>query len=114
MTLHMTFVDYEKPFDSIEHWAMTNDTQKVHKEIHKNSDASVRAHETTHLRWSEIVTLQLFSLALEGILKQVNWSYRGITANGEKITLWRCADDIALFSENPLALKLMLTYLEEK
>ncbi|CAK1603556.1 unnamed protein product [Parnassius mnemosyne] len=71
LPLCLAYVDYEKAFDS------------------------------RGVRQGDVISLKLFTAALEDVFKLLNWKGYGININGEYITHLRFADDIVLIAESP-------------
>lgn len=112
----VTFVDYEKAFDSVEAWAVENSLVesrvderyiKMVKYLQENATACVNLHEKTRkfklargVRQGDTISPKLFTATLEGVFKKLNWEEKGIEIEGERLTNLRFADDLVLFSDN--------------
>lgn len=55
---------------------------------------------------------KLFTLALEGIFKNINWQYKGVITDGVRVNHLRFTDDIILISTSSEELKTMLIELQ--
>lgn len=128
--IHMAFVDYEKAFDSVEHWAIFEELDKARidhryknllKNIYQRANAKIRLHEETDnieikrgIRQGDTISPKLFTLALEGIFKKLEWGNMGLNISGAKISHLRFADDIVLFADNTMDLERMLYELDRE
>jgi hypothetical protein len=114
--LVVAFIDYEKAFDTIEHWAVVHSLQRslvdtsyveVIKEIYDTATLQVKLHKLSNpvpvkrgVRQGDTISPKLFTSCLEDIFKLLDWSQRGVNINGERLTHLRFADDVIVFSEN--------------
>jgi endonuclease/exonuclease/phosphatase family metal-dependent hydrolase len=126
----IAFIDYEKAFDSTETWSILDSLDecrvdsrytKMIKYIYENATSCIELHEKTDkfkigrgVRQGDTISPKLFTAALEGIFKKLNWSKMGININGKFLSHLRFADDIILFATNKRQLQKMLTQLNEK
>ena len=112
----MGFIDYEKVFDSIEHFAIFETLRKigVHEiyvkiieNIYKN--ASARIHLDNHVsdsfpiergvRQGDPISPKLFTAAIEDVFQKANLK-EGINIEDETLKDLRFADDVALCTKN--------------
>ena len=108
----MGFIDYEKAFDSIEHFAIFNALRriganeiytKIIENIYKN--ASARVHLDNHVsepfpiergvRQGDPISPKLFTAAIEEVFKEADLK-EGIKIGEDKVKDLRFADDVAL------------------
>ncbi|XP_050312881.1 uncharacterized protein LOC126747946 [Anthonomus grandis grandis] len=122
--LHLAFIDYNKAFDS-ELWVMNNARidsryKQLLKHIYENATITVKISEEIEtnkmqikrgVRQGDTISPKLFTLALEGVFKTLDWNERGIKIDGKHLSLLRFADDIILFSQNIIELQEMLAEL---
>ncbi|KAG1697208.1 Aromatic-L-amino-acid decarboxylase [Nymphon striatum] len=54
------------------------------------------------------ISPKLFTACLENVFRGLNWTSKGIPINGDRLTNLRFADNVALFSESPQELQLMV------
>ncbi|XP_043494475.1 uncharacterized protein LOC122519210 [Polistes fuscatus] len=110
--LYMAFIDYEKAFDSIEHWALIEELNharidsrytKLIRSIFQHDRATIKMCECTNsfpidrsIRQGDTISPKLFTLALEGVFKRIDLS-----------------NNVVLFAENEEDLKNMITELEQ-
>ncbi|KAG7307782.1 hypothetical protein JYU34_006375 [Plutella xylostella] len=120
----LAFVDYEKAFDTVEHWAVFHalhrcniDKQYVDvlRELYKEATMQVRMHSLTDLvsinrgvRQGDTLSPKLFTNVLEDALKTLNWDERGVNINGTYMSHLRFADDLIVLAENVADLQEML------
>lgn len=125
----IAFVDYEKAFDSVEIWKILDALNRCRidsrytrliKHVYENATLSIRLHENTEkfkmgrgIRQGDTASPKLFTLALEDVFKELEWSEMGININGTFFNNLRFADDIALISLDIDELDTMLTQLNE-
>ena len=93
---------------------------RIIKHIYENATSCIRLHENTNkfkigrgVRQGDTISPKLFSLGLEGIFKELDWSGMGININGRFLNNLRFADDIVLIAPNLEELETMLTQLNE-
>ncbi|CAK1603557.1 unnamed protein product [Parnassius mnemosyne] len=98
LPLCLAYVDYEKAFDSVEIWAVLQSLQRCQVDCRY----LYRSFEVLRgVRQGDVISLKLFTAALEDVFKLLNWKGYGININGEYITHLRFADDIVLIAESP-------------
>ena len=112
----MDFIDYVKPFDSVETLVVIKalkrqEEEKIYVKVLK--DIYVRNHcyykvtwgqrENTNkkgFRQGDIISPKLFTAVLEEVFKNLEWEETGIEINGEYINNIRLADTVVLMSES--------------
>lgn len=113
--LVLTFVDYEKAFDSINHHELFKalaDCRIDHRyisllrHIYKNATAKVKVHAETNrfkiekgVRQGDTISPKLFTTLMECMFKNIKLDNKGISVDGEKLHHLRFADDIVLISD---------------
>ncbi|KAK6728975.1 hypothetical protein RB195_006185 [Necator americanus] len=129
LPLVLTFVDYEKAFDSVETNAIlsalvdqgvdasyvrtlancyercTTKIQLFHRPLTIPIGKGVRQGDT--------ISPKLFTAALQWIMKSLSWEERGIRVDGRFLSNLRFADDIVLFSSSTNEAETMLNELNE-
>ena len=115
LPLVIGFIDYEKAFDSIEHFSISealrkikvNETYvKILENIYKG--ATARVHLDNHVsepfakercvRQGDQISPKLFTAMIEEILKKADLD-KGINIDGERLQNLRFADDVALVTK---------------
>lgn len=130
LPLYPAFIDYEKAFDSLEHWAIFDGLVKARidhrytkllENIYKKATSSIALHEGTGkfriergIRQGDTISPKLFTLALENTFKNLDWSNKGININGDLLNHLRFADDVINFANNEKLLKEMITELDDE
>lgn len=125
--LFMTFVDFEKAFDSVELWAILNSLRNcaidsryitLIENIYKNAQMYVKTFRNTNpiyirrgVRQGDVLSPKLFIAALDDALRNVNWTNKGINIDGVNLNHLRFADDIVLLSADPHELQDMVNEL---
>ena len=66
------------------------------------------------VRQGDTISPKLFTLALEGVFKNMSWDEKGINIDSTYLNHLRFADDIVLISSDPEELKVMIGQLYEK
>ena len=111
----MGFIDYEKAFDTFEHFAVFEALRKTNvNETYINilqniySQATARIHldklESDKfpihrgVRQGDPLSPKLFTAVMEEVFKKTDIS-EGVNVDGENLTNLRFADDVAIFSE---------------
>ncbi|KAG1652893.1 putative uncharacterized transposon-derived protein F52C9.6 [Nymphon striatum] len=59
-------------------------------------------------RQGDSISPKLFTACLENVFRGLNWTFKGIPINGDRLTNLRFAEDVVLFSESPQELQLMV------
>ncbi|KAK6726534.1 hypothetical protein RB195_004703 [Necator americanus] len=101
LPLVLTFVDYEKAFDSVETNAVLSAL------VDQGVD------ESYGVRQGDTISPKLFTAALQRIMKSLSWEERGIRVDGRFLSNLRFADDIVLFSSSTNEAETMLNELNE-
>ena len=115
LSLCLTFVDYEKAFDSVETDDILTslveqgvDTEYVNilKDIYTSCSATTRlGNDSTKfiipkgVRQGDTISPKLFTACLEKVFKDMDWSQNGIAIDGKSLNHLRFADDIVLISK---------------
>ena len=113
--IYLAFVDYEKAFQSVETNAALNTLQNqgidqtyidVLARLYENGYARLDLHKQGNaipirrgVRQGDSISPKLFTACLEDIVRNLNWSKRGISIHGRKLNNLRFADDVALKRE---------------
>lgn len=114
--LCLAFIDYEKAFDSVEHWAVFNSLHRcqidaqyvdVLRELYVAATMQVKLHDLTSpisikrgVRQGDTISPKLFTAVLEDVMKTLQWDQRGININGVYLSHLRFADDLVLFADS--------------
>ena len=125
--LILTFIDFEKAFDSVEHQSVINALRRqgveepyveLIKHIYDNATSVIMTDKTSEsfkiergVRQGDPISPKLFSAVLEDIFRRLNWEDRGVKINGKRLNHLRFADDIVTISETAEETKIMLTEL---
>ncbi|KAK6763962.1 hypothetical protein RB195_024337 [Necator americanus] len=129
LPLVLTFVDYEKAFDSVETNAILSalvdqgvDASYVRTLANCYERCTTRM-QLFHLpltipigkgvRQGDTISPKLFTAALQWIMKSLSWEERGIRVDGRFLSNLRFADDIVLFSSSTNEAETMLNKLNE-
>ena len=130
LPLCVCFIDYEKAFDSVEHFAIfealrkinTNETYvQILENIYRKATASMHIDDLVSenfqikrgVRQGDPISPKLFSTAIETIFQTVDLD-KGINIDGETLTNLRFADDIALTTNNMTEMEEQLNRLNKK
>uniref|UniRef100_A0A7I4Y8T5 Reverse transcriptase domain-containing protein n=1 Tax=Haemonchus contortus TaxID=6289 RepID=A0A7I4Y8T5_HAECO len=129
MPLVLTFVDYEKAFDSVETNAVLSalvDQGVDPPYIRILADCSSRCSATVQLfqrplpipigkgvRQGDTISPKLFTAALQWVMKSLDWDEKGIRVDGRFLSNLRFADDIVLFSSSIAEAETMLAELNK-
>ena len=126
--LLLCFVDYVKAFDSVELNAVWNalsragvdpkyinmleqcnlDTSTNIKLFHKNLTVPIRKG----VRQGDTISPKLFTAALHHAMMDLDWSDKGISIDGKRLSNLRFADDIVLISTSSAELQQMVNELD--
>ena len=115
LPLCIGFIDYEKAFDTVEHFAVFEALRKTNvNETYKNILQSIYNQATARVDLGKLVSDEfpkyrgarqgdplspkLFTAVMEGVFKKGDIS-KGINVDGENLTKLQFADDVALFNE---------------
>ena len=131
LPLCLGFIDYEKAFDSVEHFAIFQALRKINinetyvqilENIYKN--AAARIHLDDHIsepfeikrgvRQGDPISPKLFTAAIQEVFKNSELDPRGVDINGEKLTDLRFADDVALTTSSVEDMEVQLNILNEE
>jgi len=112
----MTFIDFEKAFDSLKAEAVMEAVEKLDIEwqyqrliryIYETATATITVNgekDTIQLkrgiRQGDALSPKLFTAALQDKIRNIDWSNGGLDICGEKLTHLMYADDIVLFAED--------------
>lgn len=126
--LVLTFVDYQKAFDSLEIPKMLDalTEQKVEppyvniiSEVYKDMTTKIKLLEKPvevpigrGVRQGDPLSPALFSAALEQAMRDVDWTACGIDVSGRKLSHLRFADDLVFCTETPQDAEEMLKKLD--
>ncbi|KAK6764576.1 hypothetical protein RB195_024775 [Necator americanus] len=129
LLLVLTFVDYEKAFDSVETNAILSalvdegvDASYVRTLANCYDRCTTRIqlfHRPLTIpigkgaRQGDIISPKLFTAALQWIMKSLSWEERGIRVDGRILSNLRFADDIVLFPSSTNETETMLNELNE-
>ena len=117
LPLVIGFIDYEKAFDSIEHFSIFEALRKInvnetYVKILENTgiykEATARVHLDNHVsepfaiergvRQGDPISPKLFTAVIEEIFKKADLD-KGINIDGERLQNLRFADDVALVTK---------------
>lgn len=129
-TLYLTFIDYNKAFDTISHSAIWESLANqgipqpyinIIQIIYTSSKARIQLdtlgpefHVRRGVRQGDPLSPKLFSAVLENIFRKLDWTNLGLNIDGKKLSHLRFADDIVLFEENPNNLETMIQTLSNE
>ncbi|KAK6755348.1 hypothetical protein RB195_013992 [Necator americanus] len=130
LLLVLTYVDYEKAFDSVETNAILSalvdqgvDASYV-RTLANCYDRCTTKIQLFHrpltipigkgVRQGDTISPKLFTAALQWIMKSLSWEERGIRVGGRFLSNLRFADDIVLFSSSTNEAETMLNELNEE
>ena len=115
LPLCIGFIDYEKAFDIVEHFAIFEALRKTNvnetyinilQNIYNQATARVHLDKLVStefpihrgVRQGDPLSLKLFTAVMEGVFKKADIS-EGVNVDGENLTNLQFADDVALFKE---------------
>ena len=112
LPLCIGFIDYEKAFDTVEHFAIfealrktnVNETYIFYKtyttraSVHLDKLVSTEFPIHRGVRQGDPLSPKLFTAVMEEVFKKADIS-EGVNVDGENLTNLRFADDVALFNE---------------
>ena len=126
--LVLTFIDYEKAFDSVEPECVWESLRKqgveedyVHilQECYDGCTTTLIPFQREvpvavgkGVRQGDPISPNLFSAVLEDVISHCNWEERGILINGRRLSHLRFADDIVLVTSTPHEASEMLAELD--
>ena len=116
LPLCVGFIDYEKAFDSVEHFAIFEALRKINinetyvqilENIYRKATASIHMDDLVSekfqikrgVRQGDPISPKLFSAAIETIFQTVDLD-KGLNIDGETLINLRFADDVALTTNN--------------
>ena len=113
---HSIFVDFRKPFDSIDHEYLIQALEEqgvemkitnIIRNLYKETTAYVKLYKNGEpfrvergVRQVDPLSSNLFNAALEKIFRKLDWDSYGIRVNGKNLNHLRFADDIVLIGES--------------
>ena len=113
----LTFVDFEKAFDTVEHISVINALKQhgienqyieVLKYIYTNSSSQIISDRVSSnfkiergVKQGDPISPNLFNAVLEQIFRKLNWDDKnvGVNINGKQLHHLRFADDVVIISE---------------
>ena len=115
LELCVGYIDYEKAFDSVEHKDLFTALRKVGvnkgyvqllediytdatAKTHIENDVSKTINIERGVRQGDTISPKIFTTAMEDTFKKLNLQERGLNVDGEKLTDFRFADDVALIA----------------
>lgn len=129
MPLVLTFVDYEKAFDSVETNAILSalvdqgvDPSYIRTlaDCNRNCTTTIRLFQRPltipiekGVRQGDTISPKLFTAALQWSMKSLDWEGKGIPVDGRFLSNLRFADDIVIFSRSISEAEAMLSELNE-
>lgn len=112
--LYCVFIDYRKAFDSVEYNSVWNSlvnqgvNQKwinIMKSIYEKAKTRIKINNNIievdirrGVRQGETLSPKLFSACVEDVFQKIDWSVKGVSINGDRLSHLRFADDIVIFS----------------
>ncbi|KAE9413728.1 hypothetical protein Angca_007782, partial [Angiostrongylus cantonensis] len=127
--LVLTFVDYEKAFDSVETKAILSalvdqgvDPSYIRtlSDCYRNCTTKIQLFHRPltipigkGVRQGDTISPKLFSAALQWIMKSLDWDEKGIRIDGKFLSNLRFADDIVIFSKSTSEAEMMINELNE-
>ncbi|GFR83492.1 endonuclease-reverse transcriptase [Elysia marginata] len=123
------FIDYEKAFDSVEHFAIFDALRQIHinekyvnilENIYQNATAKVHIDNmeselfpiTRGVRQVDPISPKLFTAAIEMIFRKAELKHC-LNIDGETLTNLRFADDVALVTEDTKSMEEQLNNLNK-
>jgi len=129
MPLVLTFIDYEKAFDTVEHGAIIRALKRqgvddaytrVLAECYRDTSTTIQLFETAvtvpitkGVRQGDTISPQLFSACLEDIIRELDWDQFGLSIDGRRLNHLRFADDIVLVTRTSEEASTMLSQLSQ-
>ena len=113
--LCISFIDYEKAFDSVEHEAILKALQNIYvnenyisiiKDIYTDATARIHINEQVSeeikilkgVRQGDPLSPKLFTATIQDAFRKIELEERGLNIDGENLSELRFADDIALIT----------------
>lgn len=128
--LVLTFIDYEKAFDSVEPktvWTALRNQGIEEEYIHMLRNCydgcstklvpfqrRVVVQIEKGVRQGDPISPNLFAAVLEDVIKKCNWNDYGVNINGKQLNHLRFADDIVLITRTPTEASQMATELDRE
>ncbi|GFR75949.1 galactosylgalactosylxylosylprotein 3-beta-glucuronosyltransferase [Elysia marginata] len=129
LPLCVGFIDYEKAFDSVEHFAIFDALRQINinekyvnilENIYQNATARVHIDNIESelfpikrgVRQGDPISTKLFTAAIEMIFRKAELKH-GLNVEGETLTNLRFADDVALVTENTKSMEEQLNNLNK-
>ena len=125
--LILTFIDFKKTFDSVDHQSVINALRRQRaeepyveliKHIYENATSVIMTNKTSEsfkiergVRPGDPISPKLFNAVLEDMFRKLNWEDRRVKINGKRLNHLRFADDIVTISEIAEETEVMLTEL---
>ncbi|KAE9419848.1 hypothetical protein Angca_004248, partial [Angiostrongylus cantonensis] len=129
LPLVLTFVDYEKAFDSVKTNAILSalvdqgvDPSYIRtlSDCYRNCTTEIQLFQRPltipvgkEVRQGDTISPKLFSAALQWIMKSLDWDEKGIRIDGKFLSNLRFADDIVIFSKSTSEAEMMINELNE-
>ncbi|KAE9416321.1 hypothetical protein Angca_002462, partial [Angiostrongylus cantonensis] len=129
LPLVLTFVDYEKAFDSVEMNAILSalvdqgvDPSYIRTlfDCHQNCTTRIQLFHRPlaipigkGVQQGDTVSPKLFTAALQWIMKSLDWEEKGIRIDGKFLSNLRFADYIVIFSRSTSEAEMMINELNE-
>ena len=129
MPLVLTFIDYEKAFDSVETNAILSALVdqgvepsyiRTLADCYRDCSTKIQLFHRPltipigkGVRQGDTISPKLFTAALQWIMKSLDWDEKGIRVDGKFLSNLRFADDIVLFSKSTSEAETMLKELNE-
>lgn len=123
----MTFIDYEKAFDSVPTTAVLLALREhgvdrpyiaLFKYIYNGWNRTLQLHQTTckfliqkGVRQGDTISPPLFTACPENVFRNIRWRKTGVRNNGEYLSHLRFSGDIILFSQRSRNFQRMLCQL---
>ncbi|GFS15998.1 endonuclease-reverse transcriptase [Elysia marginata] len=129
LPLCVGFIDYEKAFDSVEHFAIFDALRQINinekyvnilENIYQNATAKVHIDNMESelfpikrgVRQGDPISPKLFTAAIEMIFRKAELKH-GLNIDGETLTNLRFADDVALVTDNTKSMEEQLNNLNK-
>ncbi|GFR89505.1 endonuclease-reverse transcriptase [Elysia marginata] len=129
LPLCVGFIDYEKAFDSVEHFAIFDALRQINinekcvnilENIYQNATAKVHIDNMESelfpikrgVRQGDPISPKLFTAAIEMIFRKAELKH-GLNIDGETLTNLRFADDVALVTEDTKSMEEQLNNLNK-
>lgn len=109
LLLCVTYVDYEKAYDNVK----TNTKRRFLSRYTTNKSLlslSIRVLVEKGIKQGDTISLKLFTLCLEQIIRDINW-WGGVNINSMPLTHLHFTEDIVLITETTDQLQIVLTEL---